>query len=768
VQTPQYTASRRPAGRAGWSISFRHPLRTDAAGKPGLKVHRGLKTTSEEEAERLVTEMNELLADERYWSVAARSAAEGRFSKVVVEAFYSGIESPSTTPFEIREETIPLPRREDGYATVLFVGTTGAGKTTLLRHMIGSNQFPSTATGRTTTADMEIVTAQSDYEAVVTFLSERAVRSSIQECIAEALTATWNGAKRAEVARRLLQHPNQTFRLNYTLGDWASTAEDEEEEGWAFGNSDESVGDDQSDGIAPDDERLVNQRLLEGMVDSVSSLARSAGDHVTATLGVEWSSLRSADLDAAEAMLVEEAESRAEHAALVDEIALAVKKRFERIDEGERLTRGRTGWPEKWEYTSSDREDFLRRILWFSSNYSRRFGRLLTPLVQGIRVRGAFSPEFAAGNPKLVLIDGQGLGHVAELAASVSTHITSRFAAADVILIVDSAQQPMQAAPLAALRAAAVGGHQEKVLIAFTHFDLVRGPNLPNAKAKREHVVAAVRNALAKLRTEIGESAIRSLDQQLESRCFTLGWMNQASGHLPPKVVEGVKTLLSSFEASIKPSEPIPVAPTYDPASLMYAVQAATRDFQTQWIARLGLGTAHGELKEHWTRIKALNRRIADRWDVEYDTLRPVADLYKQLTEEVSRFLEQPVAWEGDEAEDQDQRARALDSVRRSVSSVVQDLTLRRLIDTHIAEWVTAYAYAGRGSTFTRAQEIRDIFEEAAPIPGVVLEMRTKDFLDDVRGLVHAAIERGGGKVLYGRLEVKDARREQAVRERAV
>jgi ABC-type multidrug transport system ATPase subunit len=59
---------------------------------------------------------------------------------------------------------------------VLLAGTTGAGKTTLLRHVIGSShehdRFPSTSTARTTIADAEIITADGDYEAAVTFMSE--------------------------------------------------------------------------------------------------------------------------------------------------------------------------------------------------------------------------------------------------------------------------------------------------------------------------------------------------------------------------------------------------------------------------------------------------------------------------------------------------------------------------------------------------------------------------------------------------------------------
>jgi hypothetical protein len=50
------------------------------------------------------------------------------------------------------------------------------------------------------------------------------------------------------------------------------------------------------------------------------------------------------------------------------------------------------------------------------------------------------------------------------------------------ILLVDSAPQPMQAAPLALLRAAGSAGHAVKIALAFSHFDQ-KPPELPEMVA---------------------------------------------------------------------------------------------------------------------------------------------------------------------------------------------------------------------------------------------------------------------------------------------
>jgi len=188
-------------------ISFRHPLRKDSQGKPGLKMRRGLGTTDEAEADRLVEQMNSILADESWWNAAKRQEAERNFAAPVAAAFYDEIQAGRPNSSTLRDEHIQLPSRTEGYSRVLLVGTTGAGKTTLLRHLIGSDhetdRFPSTSTAKTTVSDIEIVLEDGPFEAVVTFSSEHVVLANVEECVADACVAAWEGKKDADIAERL-------------------------------------------------------------------------------------------------------------------------------------------------------------------------------------------------------------------------------------------------------------------------------------------------------------------------------------------------------------------------------------------------------------------------------------------------------------------------------------------------------------------------------------------------------------------------------------
>jgi hypothetical protein len=751
-----YTASKARSNRPGWSIGFRHPLRNDSKGRPGLKMRRGLGTAVESEADAMVAEMNEILANQSWWSASKRAEAELRFSKPVVQAFFDEIQAGKDDPEALRERHIHLPNAQaDGFARVLFVGTTGAGKTSLLRQIIGSDpdrdRFPSTAPAKTTIADIEVIQIDGDFEAAVTFFTEFQALASIEECVIDAALSVREKAPRDRVADRFLNHRDQKFRMSYILGGWGKEEVDESEEELSFEENDEQVVQ-ETDATLSTEERSENRKVVEGFLDKISDLVESVANDLNSEVGIDQE-MSSADREAAQELVEEQFESRLTQDErfheLVQDILERVRARFELVTSGE-LVYKRSGWPELWLFKSDEREEFLRQIRWFSSNYWPQFGRLLTPLVEGIRVKGPLFPDFA-GSPKLALIDGQGLGHSPESSASITTHITRRFAEVDVILLVDNAQQPMQAAPLAVLRAVTSSGHNERLAIAFTHFDQIKGQNLPTFPEKRAHVMASVLNALASLRDVLGVSVVNTIERSIDRRCFMLGGVDKQLDKLPGRAANymrgQLKDLIGFFEAAIVPPAPPEALPEYDPTGIGFAVQEAVSNFQGPWLARLGLGTYEGFSKEHWTRVKALNRRIAGELDDEYDTLRPVADLVTQLRESLSRFLNNPIGWTRQPADEEEEQA-AIATIRQMLNVELHEIAVRRIVESHLPKWRSAYdEIYGKGSTSLRARAIRGIYDAAAPLPDAVMTAISKEFLGEIRRIVVQAIKDNGGKV---------------------
>jgi len=464
-------------------------------------------------------------------------------------------------------------------------------------------------------------------------------------------------------------------------------------------------------------------------------------DKVSDDLGEDIAKLAGADRDAAQELFEGELWEVEAFSNVVQDILDDVRQRFDLL-EGGTLVRGRSGWPEHWAFKSEDRKKFIKAVRGFASNYAPHFGRLLTPLVDGIRVRGPLFPTFNDDKPKLVLLDGQGLGHTPESSSSVTTQITKRFNDVDVVLLVDNAQQPMQAAPLSVLRALATSGHQQKLAIAFTHFDNVKGANLPDFTAKRAHVMASVTNGLSNLKDALGgASIIRAMEHTIADRCFMLGGLDRRSKELPKGFQGELNRMVAHFDNAIAPPPPPVARPVYHFDGLPLAVQAATRAFQRPWLARLGLGPHDSVAKEHWTRIKALNRRMAGELSDEYDSLRPVAEMVARLTEEVSRFLSNPAGWEPIVPHEAEAEA-ALDVIRQLVHSEFHSLAAHRLVQDQQDAWRAAFELKGKGSTLERAQEIRDIYEEAAPVPNAAMTQVSAAFMADIKRTVTEAVSR--------------------------
>jgi len=101
-----YTANKsRSQGRKFYTIIFRHPVRKDSKGISGLRIRRGLNTSDPKKADKLVSQMNELLRNEELWNIDARHIAEKLYDHIVVSGFYDVLETKVEIPFIIAYES---------------------------------------------------------------------------------------------------------------------------------------------------------------------------------------------------------------------------------------------------------------------------------------------------------------------------------------------------------------------------------------------------------------------------------------------------------------------------------------------------------------------------------------------------------------------------------------------------------------------------------------------------------------------------------------
>ena len=738
-----FTASvRENPGRQFLVVEFRHPLRNDSSNRPGKKIRKGLGTADREEAEMLVAQINEVLRDESLWSVGARPEAVRRgFHPRVLEIFYGELEPSSRNAKALREEALPLPDRESGYSRQLLIGVPGSGKTSLDRQLMGLHPkldaFPPTSVNRTTTFPVETIFRAGDYAAAVTFLSEHETRFEVEESVSAAIIrAATDDIQRT--ARDLLEQSDMRFRLKYILGDYQSD-DISDEDPYADPELDQLIEEEE---LAADDGKN-NQQKIEQFVKRIWALAREYRAKVESSLG-NLDGMEADDRSGALDLIQAEAEATDEYPAIVSDILEELRERFNIVTVG-RFEKNTTSWPRLWRLDTSDRREFFSALRFFAGIAAGRWGRLLTPLVNGIRVAGPFQPTWASTIPKLVVFDTEGLGHKADASADLPDHLISMFSEVDGIVLVHSAKSAMDFSVGKALEALVSAGQTKKTIIAFTHMDVVHGPNL-RGRAKYEHAFNNLRNIVEnQLAKSLPSEVIRFVTDHLERSVFYLGKINEAT---PLPAYPELRRLTSSLEGAARATRRVIAFPRYNTDHLVLSIREAAEGFRLPWRARLGLDVRQQETPYAWQSIKAMTRRYAEGFDDGY-FLRPASNLLTSLSVAVSRFLETPTSWDGEL--NNDEKRDIIDLIKAAVSTSLAALSGRRLREQPQPQWQTAYGYRGTGSTRDRRNTVEAIYARWVPIPSGVGDADAEEFLDDVKSKVVAAIDDVRREVEEGR-----------------
>ena len=747
--TPSFIASvRQNPGRRSLIVDFRHPLRPDPSnqGKPGRKVRRGLGTDDGSVAEALVEQLNRLLADVTLHSPTARAKAATLFDPRVVEIFYDGVGSKKQDYRALRDEHLPFPARSEGYPRILLLGVPGAGKTTLVRQLIGSHpdhdRFPSTSVNRTTICETEVVSGRDDYSAAITFMSEEEADFEVRQSLSGAVLRAVDEATDAEIAKVFLERSDMRFRLKYLLGDWPHGEVDIDPYETQDDNPrqvQENQGDASVLAVTPAETEVLASKLrgYVGAIREITAAARTEVEDQQGRLDALTPDGRSTTLDRIQDL----AEQSADYAALAGELLDDLREKSENIPFG-RLFKTTTGWPRLWLMTvpRDSRKEFLAGVRFFSGIDRHQWGKLLTPLVNGIRVAGPFVPSWGsdAKVPRFVLIDTEGLGHKANVTPDVPDHIVSLFAESDTILLLHKGDAPFSFEGGKALEAIAGAGQTTKTIMVFTRMDAVKGDNIQGWQAKRDYTFDGVRNVTEnQIAKSMTPDVARFMLAHLEHNSFYLGSLQKAD---PEAAIPELNSLFDRLTSIMVPPAPAWAFPEYSDDLLVLALQKGVEGFRVQWRAWLDL-ERHTDFRPlPWQSVKAVSRRYAEGFDDGYH-IRPVSNLLNAITLAIARFLENPVGWQGNPSAE-DERA-ILERIKENVSRELVLFCNRQLREEPQPQWHEVYALRGQGSTFDRKMKIETLYERQVPIPGAQSDdvQRVQRFIDAVKDLVGSAID---------------------------
>ncbi|MGD1085811.1 MAG: hypothetical protein ABSA47_13830 [Verrucomicrobiota bacterium] len=737
----EYTARKiRSEGRNFYSVAFRHP-RKQEKGKPGRPVCKGLGTDDEVEADKLVADLNKLLATPELHSLASEQEARRQgIDPRVIEIFYQGMDSSSIDHRELRNQMLPFP---EGHTQNLLMGITGSGKSTLLRRLIGStkDRFPATSVNRTTTCQIEIITGAEDYTAAVTFMSQNQIRQEVVESLSAAVLKAVKAENDARVMNELLEQSDMRFRLKYVLGVWENEESD-----------DEFVvlhGTEEEDTDGANTDQQAQRTFLEGLLIQIRRVAEDARTAVEPILG-KLEVLIGDDLDYALDEIQEAAEQSDNFLDMVSCVMGEIRFRFDEITEG-KFSKSSTGWPSAWKWTVSaeKKKDFLKVIRKFTGNSKPQWGALLTPIVDGVRVQGPFRPEWAPANYNHVFTDTEGLLH-GRANADVPAELTELFKKVDSILLVESANNALSSpAAVKVFEAVASTGYTKSFALVFTHMDHASGEDLRDGKAKKEKIFGGVRNVLDnQIAKTLSRDAARHLEVQLQSNTFYFA-------HLDGKFPTKDEVQINKFEqrlgrqlldfvvclaARTQPDLRLPGYPKYSMRSLGLAVREASLAFIESWEAKLGFKYVDGESTVPWQSLKALSHRYAEGWLRDGFWLRPIDQLTANLRNVLTKFLDNPIEWGGKPVSDEEKLV-ILDGLKQRITAPLAGIAEERLRKLPMADWQTAYGLRGKGTTAIRRQNVRSIFQTQIPVPESRSDRASEKWMEEIEKVVVAVVE---------------------------
>jgi len=608
-----------------------------------------------------------------------------------------------------REREIPL--REDvcgnKFHKILFVGATGVGKTSLVRQVLGTEKFPSTSSSRTTICNFEALLDNSSYyKATITYFSYEYVLGCVSDCLFDACDYfIFNNGNYSRVWNKFTEHRDQKFHLKYILGNPNSSSVSKKIEK-RFG---------------------IYKKCILSVADCYTKKVRDILND-----DEEIKGLSEEDKNVCRKLYKDAVCDCDEFKDAVDVIINDIKSVWEDAVKG-MDTLEEDGWPYCSSFKTDDRDFFLSKISLFSSNEFQKYGILATPLVEGMRVSGPFVPSCATScGPNIVVIDGVGVGHNMDVEGEpvVSSHTVDLFFNVDEIYIVDKANDPFKSETCSIVKSAMTNGVSAKMHFLFTHFDLIKGDNYESDDDKIDTIQDSCRQLAGKLDNLLGGQAKGRLESLALENSFYLSNVQEFENE--PSVNDGLRRFVSrlGFDVSggakqFSKDNPISKAVVPPKASskkkefdhedllsngnvqncLEEAIEYGVNYFYEKWKALLNYESNLPFSSVHWTRIKALSRRLG-RFQMErYQELCPSRDLREAIQEKFYSLIQLQKNLIDNEIQD---------DVLQKCGFEINRCCRIEITDSKRNDWNEAYEFRGEGSTFERREKIKEIYKTGA------------------------------------------------------
>lgn len=138
---------------------------------------------------------------------------------------------------------------------------------------------------------------------------------------------------------------------------------------------------------------------------------------------------------------------------------------------------------------------------------------------------------------------------------------------------------------------------------------------------------------------------------------------------------------------------------------LVRLIKESIQSFQDTWDGRLNFPSPASIPAEHWTRIKALTRRISEFREDRYDNLDPVAEAIDKFQNSICKFLLKNKI-----------DKKITNKILKLCHGENRILCRFNLISQELIKWESAYNFRGTGSVKMRADMIQSIYKQKMPV----------------------------------------------------
>lgn len=361
-------------------------------------------------------------------------------------------------------------------------------------------------------------------------------------------------------------------------------------------------------------------------------------------------------------------------------------------------------------------EEYLRI---FTSTNAKYFSKLLTPLVDRIRIEVPFNLEAYGVNEleeyTIIMRDTIGTAHQNELSTdSIEGSSKTNYEEFDLVIAVDNARRPMDTTIINILRELINNTINEKIIIAYTHYDEFSKKDHEDEYSKQLDLES------------IQEAAINSIDKRyystlkestiiLKNLIFTKKYENEKSIKDFFNLIINKYRSLYDFKA-IKPNNPEKQLLVYSQPKLGIIYE----NLQQKYIEI----QKERYLKRYpqYKVTEALTRRLMQgrTYYIGAESLKPIDDFVKVFMEQIKEYIFSPIEINFTPKCTIDNHvSKVEDWLKEKISSKIKQVAEMVFInwqnDSKVGSWREAYLYSSVGSDSKRRNKIIDVFTEYLP-----------------------------------------------------